>query len=218
MTTFSIAIWGLEKTGKTHFSLTFPEPIYFFNFDFGLHRVLPKLKDKLIKVFDYDMSEGNFQELWKKFRVDYKKALEEATTIAIDTATQLWELVRLSYLDELSSEEKERQRLLPYEYAEPNSRFQSLIYRAKVAGKYLVLIHRARDEYVGDKSTGRKELAGFKDTKALVDMTLHFSLDGNVPIATFESCGFSLALNGLRVKNIDFKALETIISKVLEGI
>ena len=34
-----VSVWGQEKTGKTSFALTFPPPIYFFDFDLGAEAV-----------------------------------------------------------------------------------------------------------------------------------------------------------------------------------
>ena len=49
-----VSIAALEKCGKTHFALTAPGPIAYFNFDIGVEGVIGKFcKDKSIWVTDY---------------------------------------------------------------------------------------------------------------------------------------------------------------------
>jgi hypothetical protein len=57
-TTLFVNVWGEpKKAGKTHFALTFPEPIRVLNFDFGSFELLPKFPGKDIQFKNLEMDE-----------------------------------------------------------------------------------------------------------------------------------------------------------------
>ena len=46
-------VWGPPKAGKTTLALTFPEPIYYFNFDLGLEQHIGRIAEKQMFVSQY---------------------------------------------------------------------------------------------------------------------------------------------------------------------
>src|SRR5574343_408421 len=50
-----VSISGDEKTGKSHFTLTAPEPIFYFNIDRGTEGVVGKFQADGKKVFIYEI-------------------------------------------------------------------------------------------------------------------------------------------------------------------
>jgi hypothetical protein len=164
--------WG---TGKTDFALTAPGPIAFFKFDLNSDFTLAKYaKTKKIYKREYeviDPSEKNAKakadEVVRTFTADYRAviACSEIRSIVWDTATEIWEQVRLAAFGKLA-------QVLPHHYVEVNNSFRGLIREAYDSDTNLILVHRLKDEWTNytdaqgkekSKKTGRKERAGFSD-------------------------------------------------------
>jgi len=177
----SADIAGEAKVGKSHFGLTAPDPIVVFDFDQGIQKLLPKFKDKDIKVIPIVMDvwgKEKVSPLWDEFYRKYKDVLEsDCKTIMMDTATQLWEILRLAHFERVQKESKiVRIRLQPVEYAEANSLMRAIIAAAKAHGKNLVLTHYVRDVYDDSgRKTGEKEADQFRHTPGLCDLSLKFT-------------------------------------------
>lgn len=165
--------WG---TGKTDLALTAPGPIAFFKFDLNTEFTLKrhvKLHKKIYQV-EYDIPDANApnaqvlaEKLMETFVRDYQIAIRnpEIRTVVWDTATEIWEQVRLAAFGKLTN-------VMPHHYVQVNNGFRSLIKMAFDSDTNLIMIHRLKDEwqnYTDDKGkekgkkTGRKERAGFSD-------------------------------------------------------
>lgn len=171
-----VSITGDPKTGKTHLSMTFPEPMVIYSFDRGaelprkrfaqrnitIRSLLPPVnpstkpiedEKKLLEVFDEtykdDLASGQFE------------------TFVIDPASILWELI---WHTQQYAEGDEK--LIARKYGEPNARMKSYLDRAAIAGVNLVLIHYLKEIYVGEKPTGEFKMDGFRRTEGLVDLVL----------------------------------------------
>lgn len=149
----------------------YPMPIHIGKFDQTTLQVRPS---KIIV---------GMKEIFYKWLSSYLKHLEDPkiATIVVDTGTLLYSITCDGYLQEkqelqldtngnLLPNEKLRVQLQQIEYREPNNRMRGIIYNAKAAGKHLVLVHHARDEYkpmlqkdgtIASSATGKKERAGF---------------------------------------------------------
>lgn len=166
-----------------------------------------------------------YRELWTRFLTNLMKDLEdkEVTAIAVDTATQAWQVCHMGFLQERqeaqmpliqnpkgewvdSQNRKLRESLIPIEYAEPNSRMQAVEQAAKGYGKNLILAHhqgaiyarRFKGETMEEYDTGEKQLDGFRRTLALSDIVLRTSINkAGVPSAEVTLCGLSLNLVGM---------------------
>ena len=175
-----VAISGEPKSGKTHFACTAPQPIRIFDFDRGSIFVAEsKFVGQNITVSQHFLDlwgKEKTQPIWKDFETQYKAALKdpEIATIVIDTATQLWEVVRLAHFERVQIESGvSRKRLQPVEYAEPNSLMAAVIKAATSSGKNLILTHYIREVYDDEgKRTGRYEPDQFKGTNGLADIIL----------------------------------------------
>jgi hypothetical protein len=118
-----LALDGKEKSGKTHFSLTAPDPIAYFAIDMGHEGVVRKFvdgevaskiilrADKKIKVPDISVYDKKTDSLkidataaWEKMRNAYKAACAspDIKTVVVDTATEMWELLRLARLGKVA--------------------------------------------------------------------------------------------------------------------
>lgn len=161
--------WG---TGKTDFALTAPGPIAFFKIDPNSEFTLDKYVGKKIWQSDIKVprSDGeNAQALsdtvWQQFIKDYTWALANTRSVVWDTATEIWELLRLCKFGKLA-------QISPQHYTQVNNDFRGLIKLAFDSETNLLMIHKLKDEWTPytdiqgkerNKKSGKKERAGFGD-------------------------------------------------------
>jgi hypothetical protein len=173
------AIDGPEKSGKTNFVLTMPEPVAVINTDIGLDGVVQRWQDdKDIWVLDVDVSLQDLKTLtprdaaqeadkaWRKILKAYRDVLGEAKSVVFDNATECWEILRMARFGKLD-------QVKPHHYGPVNAEYRDLIRSSYDQGvTNLGLIHKIKDEYTDDKRTGRRVRAGFSDTGFLVQANL----------------------------------------------
>ena len=216
-----ISISGQPKSGKTHFALTMPEPIEFFDFDGGVLDLVGKFqKDIRLHQCLVDIwGKEAVSPLWEKFLASYKAALAgDAETIVIDTATQLWEVLRLAHFERVQKADPGRKKLLPIEYSEPNSLMRSIILAPRANNKHLILSHYIREIWDSEgRKTERSEPDCFKHTEGLIDTVLSFEAKRTKPtgektLITIIRCRQARELVGLTLPdNADWTQLETIL-------
>src|SRR3954451_21455942 len=106
-----MALYGLEKSGKSHFLLTALEPIRIINTDYGideLFRAHPEFMSLDVEIEDIPILTPGDHEAGQValalFHTRYLEWLaycgERGGTLAIDNATFLWDLVQLVKLEE----------------------------------------------------------------------------------------------------------------------
>jgi hypothetical protein len=197
-----LSVEGRDKDGKSHFSLTAPGPIGVLNMDLGLEGVVHKFaRDKKIYVSDYKLpstTRGNAKEVaeeadkvWTSLMADYKAALRSFRTVVMDTATEVWELLRLARFGKLV-------QIMPHNYTIVNSEFREMLRMAYDSDANLILVHKMKAVWVdvpdgkgGTKGskTGEYERAGFSDTGFIVQASVRVS---RVPTEAPEDDGFRL--------------------------
>lgn len=171
------AIAAREKQGKTHLSLTAPPPIVTFNADIGLEGVVHKFlqQGKEILVYNIPMPQADSKNVEKeagKVWDDMDAALDRVLdnpavrTIVFDTATEIWEIVRLAYFGKLAE-------VKPHHYSGVNAEFRRFLKKVYKTDKNLLLIQKMKAEYVNNNRTGEWEMAGFADTPFIVQAVLH---------------------------------------------
>jgi len=164
-----MSIDGLEKQGKTHFALTAPGPIAMFSTDIGEEGVVSKFEDKDIWIMSIDkVGEDSAEEAPKeyaRFHKAYTSMLrgDDVRTIILDTATEIWEILRMARFGRLT-------QVMPYQYGPVNAEYRALIRGAYNYNKNLILLHKMKPKYVNDKRTSEYERAGFSDTGFLVQV------------------------------------------------
>lgn len=169
VTRLIVAISGLEKQGKTHFALTAPGPIALFNLDVGLEGVSSKFVREGKSVFVYDVgrtqSPNEAKIAWAELVKAYTSVLANKSirTVVLDTATEVWEMLRLARFGKLA-------QVMPFQYGPVNAEYRALLRAAYTSDKNLVLLHKMKVKYVNDKRTGDYERSGFSDTGFIVQM------------------------------------------------
>ncbi len=190
------SVAGREKTGKTHFALTAPGPIFFFDIDVGTEGVVGKFQAQGKKVYVYsvrvpkDAQQTTYESMWSDFkeRVEAVYRHNEGTLI-VDTSSEAFELARLSHFGKLT-------QVLPHHYVAVNSEWREFLRLAYDAtGMSTVLIHKMKPKYINNVRTSDYELSGFGETTYLVQVNLtaywEANPDGGQPL-------FSILINDCR--------------------
>jgi len=171
-----LAVAAREKQGKTHLSLTAPGPIVTFNADIGLEGVVHKfLPQKEILVYNLAVPnakdrnvEKEATRVWEELEdaVDCALGNPSVRTIVFDTATEIWEIVRLAYFGKLTE-------VKPHHYAGVNAEFRRFLKRVFATDKNLILNMKMKAEYVNNNRTGEWEMAGFNDTAFIAQAVVY---------------------------------------------
>jgi len=248
------APWGDEKTGKSSFALTFPKPIWHADMDFGFHRVADRFKKEIdsglivSKPYPIPVQELIFstqvgrpikgiREVYEEFIHDFVNDFilnPDVLTGVVDTHTQLWEIVRLGFLQEkqeiqleqgLKKGETLRERLMPYEYGEPNDRMKRIIQAARSYGKHLVMVHYAKEEYkpmvvdgqIKETRTGKLEMDSFKHIPDLSDIVIQTSRNSMEFFGTIVLCGLDIRLEGMKFRDPTYQLIVDALERLKGG-
>ena len=163
---------GREKTGKTHFALTAPEPILFLNVDIGTEGVVNKFQaqGKQVLVYDVRVSKEATKELyasmWQDLKMRIRKSYGLRTgTVVWDTATEVYELARLAHFGKLT-------QVMPHNYSEVNNEWRDLLRTAYDSSLNTVFIHKMKPKWVNNVRTNEYELSGFSEMDYLSQINL----------------------------------------------
>jgi len=171
-----IRIGGLEKEGKTHFSLTAPGPIALFNLDRGLEGVLDKFvsPDKTVFVAEFKpvrivgatpaQTQESNEPIWKEIQQTYYDALVSPLyrTIVIDTDTKMYEIARLATFGKLT-------QVKSHHYTPLNDAYRALVDAAYDNDKNVIFVSKLKKQYIKKQNSedsawnGKHEESGFTD-------------------------------------------------------
>tara|TARA_R100001086_G_scaffold19723_1_gene9570 strand:+ start:1538 stop:2317 length:780 start_codon:yes stop_codon:yes gene_type:complete len=175
-----INVQGKEDTGKTHFLLNCPYPLAYFDFDHNAESLLskPEFADKEIMISPYYFSKPTGKSsdadkilkeassLWDRFSSEFRQALDECATVALDTSAQVWEMLRMSRFG--------KHNVLPHHYGALNAEFSSTIFdQAKQSNCNLILSSPLAKQFVNDKETGLWVRQGWSQ----LDYKVQYSLE-----------------------------------------
>jgi hypothetical protein len=196
-----VASGGPPKTGKNHFGLTAPGPIFGQYFDpGGLEGMAEKflvapLGPKEIYQAQYRFNkrtddQAHAKEVKAQFIADYEAALGWARTIQWDE-TEFYEVCRFAEFGRESAKGRE--------YGPLNGEYRGLIQAAYDAGVNLHLIHKLKEKWEDDKPTGTMIASGFPQVAGIVQVNLRhaWSLEDGFQIE-IASCRQNMRLAGLK--------------------
>lgn len=203
---FTVLVEGMQGVGKTHFSMTFPEPIFILDTENRADVVAAKFAGakkvyrKKITTFN-DIRQILIQKVFPE---------HNGGTIVIDSGSDLQALAELEYLEEAKVE-----KIYPtYIWARVWEKIDNMLKLIREKGYYCVVTGRIKDEYTEDgKRTGYYVLEGYKKLPYRVD--IHLRLLPNFTAEVYK--------NGFRNEPIDqVKVLERpsfteIIAKLVMG-
>ena len=166
----TVIIAGTEGTGKTHWALTAPKPLFYMSTDFGDAGVIQKATGEIWvrKEGDYKLEipteyrafiaedekpdarrkrEGalaNFvhENFYLPFFEDLKKAVSAGVrSVVWDNALDVWEFVRLSVYGRIATNRSDLQR-------EANSKYVELVRYCNIHDVNLIMINHLKNTWV----------------------------------------------------------------------
>ena len=169
---------GREKTGKSHFALTAPPPIVYFNIDIGTEGVVDKFQaeGKQVLVYDVRVPRDAKQDIYVPMWTDLKVRLGKAYglgegTVVWDTSSEAYELARLARFGKLT-------QVMPHNYVEVNNEWRELLRQAYDSTMNTVFIHKMKPKYINNARTGEYEISGFSEMDYLAQVNLvHYRED-----------------------------------------
>jgi hypothetical protein len=188
-----VNIWGEPKTGKTSFTLTWPRPIHFFNFDHGFMELLlkhPEWQDQFFYENYYLPANPTLEQgeaVLQQFVDDWQEAAQvEGGTMIVDTATDLKELVTFVKVSQKLEEkikklkaknpnaDEDTVQIMRPDYAPRNQLMRAILsLPALTDHKNVVYVWKAREKYSGNGApTGQFEGDLFKDAPYIAQATM----------------------------------------------
>ena len=164
-----VNIAGLEGTGKTHWALSGPKPLFYQSTDFGDDGVIQKASGQILRPVkgDYkldiphefrafvDRAETDSERKTREGRLanyvhdnfyvpffkDYRAAIQAGVrTVVWDTALEVWEFVRLSVYGRAATNRDDLK-------TEANSKMKELIRLANVNNVNLIMVNRLKPKW-----------------------------------------------------------------------
>lgn len=174
-----IALDGMEKAGKTNFSLTAPGPIAYQNLDIGTEGVMEKFQtQKVIHRADYqakvnksdnqDQVVAKVAPVLEKFLTDYSDVMLPAMvkgtvrTGVIDTGSDLWKMFRQGRLGKLT-------QVMPHHYVSVNAEFGAMVKAVYNTPGNLILLHQLKAEWK-DNAAGKGNKTGVYERDGFAGM------------------------------------------------
>lgn len=201
-----VAVYGRAKDGKTTFALSFPEPLYVLNFDYGFAELVAGFPDKKIYHVDYSLPDeyeyGAYKVVEKQFIKDWREACtaagKDGGTVILDTGDNAWDLVRLVELEEAKNERISKfgdkaDRDDRRDYGKPNLTFENLLKRPYQFGCNAVFIQRASPVFRNSEATGQYVMHGFNATANVAQIVLNVV---NETVNVVDKLGKSVNENG----------------------
>jgi len=167
-----VSLSGREKTGKTHFALTAPDPIIYFNVDIGTEGVVGKFQEQGKQVLIYDVrvpresTKDVYVPMWQDVKTRIHKAYAlKSGTVVWDTCSEIYELARLAHFGKLT-------QVMPHNYTEVNNEWRELLRIAYDAPVNSVFIHKVKPVWINNARTKDYEPAGFGEMDYLSQVNL----------------------------------------------
>jgi hypothetical protein len=208
---FIVLAEGMQGAGKTHFAMSFPEPIFLIDTENRADKVAGKFKAqgkvvyrKKCLTFD-DIRQAIAQLIF---------AQHGCGTIVIDSGSDLQSYAETEFLQQNRKEKVWPQVL----WGEVHAKTDNLLAAIREKGFYCVVTGRLKDDYAGPYGegvkTGQMIFEGYKRMPYLVDIHLRLTGDGK---ALVQKNGFRNTPTE-ETPTIDNPSFETVISKlVLHG-
>lgn len=183
-----VRLAGQEKSGKTDWPIRTGKPPIFYlqidpNSEFTVKKLVRELPDKDIRVADFKVQGvTDFMDHWQKFRAAYEDALMfNDGTLIIDTETDMYELVRDAQFANIAHP-------IARDYAPVNEAMNKLLNNAHASDMTVIFLTKMHDEWINDKSTGRKIPHGWNDMQYKVQVNLEAYRDVNA-FAAWKAAG-----------------------------
>ncbi|MHA1286466.1 MAG: AAA family ATPase [Candidatus Thorarchaeota archaeon] len=180
-----VGIYGAPNTGKTHFSLTAPEPVFVIDTEFGARLPAKNLKKEKIFIFEalqLDPETNDIDPIKSLEKIEEAlRAIigyiqdhpDERGTIVLDSASDIWQWIGI-WLEESPYTKKKDDMILRFEWGKANKRYLRLIHKLLRSQWNVVLTGKTQDVYdaEGKPVLGRVKPRWQKDTEYWLDIIL----------------------------------------------
>jgi hypothetical protein len=211
-----IGIYGDYATGKTHFALTCPEPVYILDTENGSPPLTHNFKGKDIRVLDCGEVDGTISFEKIQNAIDYILTKGDAGTIIIDSVSDLWEfaqeygkvkIFKISVLDRLKQQ---------WDWGKINYLYLNIIKKLINSNSNIIFTARESEVYAGaGQPTNIVKPKWQKSTGFHLDFVIHNTkrIDklGNVSFnSNIEKSRSCSKLMGKNIENLTFTELNKI--------
>jgi hypothetical protein len=163
---------GQPKTGKTHFSLTAPDPIFFINIDIGTEGVVDKFQAQGKSIYLYDVrvprtaSKDIYVPMWENLKKIFEKVFKVGKgSVVVDTDSEVYELARLAKFGKLT-------QVMPQHYTEVNNEYREILRLAYDSPMNALFIHKMKPKYIQNARTNEYEPSGMGDMEYNVQVNI----------------------------------------------
>jgi len=217
-----IGIYGDFSTGKTHFCLTAPEPIFILDTEMGVSPLAHLFPDKDIKILDIREEDGS--DSYKKYiaAIDFLSKQEKVGTIIVDSITDVWSFCQEYGKVEIFKIKPEQRLAQQWDWGVINKLYLQPLLKLMTIPCNLILTARASEVYAGaGNPTGILSPSWMKKTPFWVDLVIYNThkqdkLKGNIFNSRIEKCRQYGSLMGKTFTNLDFITLQSEINKLKE--
>jgi len=178
MRRLKVGVYGTYATGKTHFALTFPEPVYVIDTEFGTIPLRKKFQGKKIYVLEcFVQSEEGRADPIKSLALVEKAVKLLSTvkngTVVIDSVSDIWTWEELRMKEIISEKGRD---VYQFDWGIANRHYLDIIRALLSYPLNLVITAKTREVYDSEgKPTGMLEARWQKDTPYFVDVVVRMS-------------------------------------------
>ncbi len=215
-----IGLYGDFATGKTHFALTAPEPIYVIDTEIGASPLAHLFKGKDIKVLD--VAEENGSKSYEKIleAVEFISKQEKLGTVVIDSVSDFWEFAQEYAKINIFKIKPEQRLAQQWDWGVINKLYLGLLLRLLKLNCNLIVTARESEVYAGaGQPMGIYKPKWQKNTGFWVDFVLYQSRKtdkmGNTTFySNIEKSRPVGKIMGKTFQDLDFQKLVNEIQKV----
>lgn len=197
-----VGVYGLPNTGKTHFALTAPKPMFVIDTEFGSRMVAEKFSDKdQIYIMEALQLDSNMEPDPIASLIQIEKALSAVVkyvqenpgirgTIVIDSASDIWTWIGV-WLEEEGAQKRLKTGDIPrFEWGRANKRYLQLIYKLLRSKWNVILTGKVQEAFAEDgRPTGIFRSRWQKDTEHWLDIVLKAEVlitsNSTIPVRKF---------------------------------
>lgn len=215
-----VGIYGDFGTGKTHFALTAPEPIYIIDTEMGSAPLAHTFKGKDINVID--VAEQDATASYEKISaaIDLIAAQEKIGTVIFDSITDLWEICQEYAKVNIFKIKPEARLAQQWDWGVINKLYMKMLMKLLRLDCNLIITGREAEIYAGaGQITNQVKPKWQKTTGFWVDFVLHNTKQidkmGKLTFNTnIEKSRPTAKLMGKTFHGLDFAQLQEEVNKV----
>ena len=215
-----IGLYGDFGTGKTHFALTAPEPIFILDTEMGVTPLAHTFKGKDVRILDVAEKDGtaSYQKIVEA--VEYISKQEKVGTIVLDSITDLWEFSQEYAKVNIFKIKPEDRLKQQWDWGQINRIYMKVLMKLLRIECNLIVTARESAIYAGaGQVTNQVKPKWQNSTGFWVDVVLHNTkkIDklGKINFnSTIEKCRQSGELMGKMISGMNFEKLEGELNEV----